>query len=120
MPRQREKWDSTPIVSLQEPDNERAKRQKRREVRMQQTERIEEDTSVLVPSEAEEPIFQEMPQKEKTTIPTFRTPRIISQLVLQAFCFKALGIQIVQKTINGNQESMNKPSEEIHYMADVQ
>ena len=96
---------------------------KRNQVRTE-TSRAQSPPSVAQVSE-EEPMFSEVPPQQptptnNTPTPTFRTPRIISQLALQAFSLQAMGIPTVMPIIVGNQESVHKASEEIHYTADIQ
>ena len=64
--------------------------------------------------------FQPGKGKERTPIPSFRTPRVINQEALIAFLLAAVGIERIFPVINNNQDSITKPIEEIHLQENLQ
>ena len=64
--------------------------------------------------------FQPEQEAAITPIPTFWTPRVISQEALLAFSLAAVGIERIFPVINDNQDSITKPIEEIHSQANLQ
>ena len=64
-------------------------------------------------------MFEETPAPTRGPIPTFCTPRVISQEALRAFSLQAVGINPYPIIID-NQDSTTTPSEEIHFQADIQ
>ena len=102
----------------------RENRRRKREFVREQAQRDASPTRVAQVPE-EEPIFSEVPPPDQAIpnsnpAPNFRTPRVISQLALQAFSLQAMGIPTMMPIIRDNQESVSKASEEIHYTANIQ
>ena len=77
----------------------------------------------LETSQMEQHVMDEtfQPEREnRTEIPAFRTPYVISQEAVIAFSLAAVGIEMIFPEINDNQESTTKTIEEIHAPSNLQ
>ena len=104
----------SPEESGAQPDSAGETRHENRELVKKLKEKLEagrttERTPIGVPM-VEEPMFQMKPVEKGTPIPSFRTPRIISQEALIEFSLAAVGIERISPLINNNQDSLTKPS----------
>ena len=110
--------EETPIPSAR--DLRREMRDLKREEKSKTQDQDLNNGSAVEQAISEEPMFQEIPTPTDNNIPTFRTPRFVSQEALRAFFLQAVGITRIFPSIEDNQESTTKPSKEIHSQADVQ